>query len=118
MSGVVICLATAAVDAAAVANREELAAAFPARGREVRDMLVRGAPVNRRGLVLLDPMRRGTAGLSTLAVDGRRTPAPHRDYATFLRARRSPARVAGRTTLAGRTTGSSSSSAGSVAGRT
>jgi len=92
VSGVVVCLATAAVDAVALANREELAAAFPIRGRAVRAVLNGGATIDKRGLVLLDPLRRGTAGLLTLAADGRRTPPPYRDYAAFLRARAARAR--------------------------
>jgi transcriptional regulator with XRE-family HTH domain len=92
VSGIVVCLATAAVDAVVLANRDELAAAFPIRGRAVRAVLVGGASIDRRGLALLDPLRRGTAGLMTLAADGRRTPAPYRDYAAFLRARPSPAK--------------------------
>ncbi len=94
VSGVVVCLATAAVDAAVLANRDELAAAFPIRGRAARAVLVGGASIDRRGLALLDPLRRGTAGLMTLAADGRRTPAPYRDYAGFLRARSSPVKAA------------------------
>ncbi len=91
VSGVVVCLATAAVDAAVVVNRVQLAAAFPLRGRAVRAVLIGGAIVDGRGLILLDPLRRGGAGLMTLAADGRRTPAPYRDYAAFLRARPSRA---------------------------
>jgi len=103
VSGVVVCLATAAVDAVVIANRDELAAAFPIRGRAVRAVVLGGATIDKRGLVLLDPLRRGTAGLMTLAVDGRRTPAPYRDYAAFLRARASTARrPPGAATPAGR----------------
>ena len=117
VSGIVVGLATAAVDAAVLANRDELAAAFPIRGRAVRAVLVGGESIDRRGIVLLDPLRRGTAGLMTLAADGRRTPAPYRDYAAFLRARPAPvkadtaATVA--TTPAARTSKTSSSPAGS-----
>lgn len=90
VSGIVVGLATTAVDAAVLANRDELAAAFPVRGRAVREVLLAGVSIDRPGLVLLDPLRRGTAGVLTLAADGRRTPAPYRDYAAFLRARPSP----------------------------
>lgn len=103
VSGVVVCLATAAVDAVALANRDELAAAFPIRGRAVRAVLVGGAAIERRGLIFIDPLRRGTAGLMTLAADGRRTPAPYRDYAAFLRARPAKAKPgSGAATPAGR----------------
>ncbi len=94
VSGVVVCLATAAVDAAVLVNRDELAAAFPIRGRAVRAVVVGGASIDRRGMVLIDPIRRGTAGLMTFAADGRRTPLPYRDYAAFLRARASRAKPA------------------------
>jgi len=90
VAGIVVALATTAVDAAVLANRDELAAAFPVRGRAVREVLLAGGSIDRRGLTLLDPLRRGTAGLIALAADGRRTPAPYRDYAAFLRARPSP----------------------------
>jgi transcriptional regulator with XRE-family HTH domain len=89
VGGIVVALATTAVDAAVLANRGELAAAFPVRGRAARAVMVGGQSIDRRGLVLLDPVRRGTAGLITFAADGRRTPAPYRDYAAFLRARSS-----------------------------
>ena len=94
VSGVVVCLATAAVDAVALTNRDELAAAFPLRGRAVRAVLIGGAAMDRRGLILIDPLRRGAAGLMTLAANGRRTPAPYRDYADFLRARATRAKRA------------------------
>jgi len=99
VSGVVVCLATGAIDATVLANRVELAAAFPIRGRAVRAVLIGGAVVDRRGLILLDPLRRGAAGLMTLAADGRRTPAPYRDYAAFLRARPSRPKRASETAI-------------------
>jgi transcriptional regulator with XRE-family HTH domain len=103
VSGILVGLATAAVDAAVLANRDELAAAFPIRGRAVRAVLFGVAAIDRPALVLLDPLRRGTAGLMTLAADGRRTPAPYRDYAAFLRARPSPGRSAAAAAAATRT---------------
>jgi transcriptional regulator with XRE-family HTH domain len=86
VAGLVVVLATAAVDAVVLANRDALKAAFPVRGRAVRATLDRKADLGGRGLVMLDPLRRGHAGLLRLAADGRRTAAPYRDYAQFAAA--------------------------------
>jgi transcriptional regulator with XRE-family HTH domain len=87
VAGLVVCLATAAVDAVVIANRAELAAAFPVRGRAVRAALLGDGVISDRGLILIDPARRGAARMLGLAADGRRTPAPYRDYASFMRTR-------------------------------
>ena len=87
MSALVALLATAAVDSAVLANRATLAMAFPIRGRPVKAAILRGADLAERGLFLVDPLRRGAASLMGLAADGRRSPAPYRDYADFMRAR-------------------------------
>lgn len=93
VSGIVALLATTAVDGAVVANRVTLAASFPVRGRAARAALLHGATLAGRGLVMIDPARRGPAALLVAAVDGRRTPAPYRDYADFMAARsRGPGR--------------------------
>lgn len=87
VAGIVALLATTAVDGTVVANRASLAAAFPVRGRAVRAALLHGAALAGRGLVMIDPARRGPAALMVAAVDGRRTPAPYRDYANFMATR-------------------------------
>ncbi len=87
VSALVALLATAAVDSAVLANRATLAMAFPIRGRPVKAAILRGADLAERGLFLVDPLRRGAASLMGLAADGRRSPAPYRDYADFMRAR-------------------------------
>ncbi len=84
VEGLVVVLATAAVDSVVLANREALKAAFSVRGRAVYAALDRKADLGGRGLVMLDPLRRGRAGLLRLAADGRRTAAPYRDYAQFV----------------------------------
>jgi transcriptional regulator with XRE-family HTH domain len=87
IAGLVVGLATVAVDATVVANRDQFAASFPVRGRVVRATFRSGAEMTGRGIILVDPARRGLAGLVGLAVDGRRGPAPYRDYASFMRTR-------------------------------
>jgi DNA-binding XRE family transcriptional regulator len=74
-----VVLATDAADGFVAANRAELAAAFPSRGRAAaRAMLDRG-PINGRALVALDPSRVGRTGLSSFRVDGRRRAFRFRD---------------------------------------
>ena len=98
VAGVVAFLATTAVEGALVANRLPLAAAFPVRGREVRAALLGRARLAGRGLLLIDPARRGSAALMLAVVDGRRTLAPYRDYADFMASRsRGPGAGPGRT---------------------
>jgi len=94
VAGLVVFLATTAVDAAVLANRAPLAAAFPERGRAVRAALTAGADLRGRGMTMIDPGRRGGAALIRLAGDGRRTPAPYRDYADFVASRARPTRRA------------------------
>jgi transcriptional regulator with XRE-family HTH domain len=74
-----VVLATDAADGFVSANRAELAAAFPSRGRAAaRAMLDRG-PISGRALVALDPSRVGRAALSSFRVDGRRRAFRFRD---------------------------------------
>ncbi len=87
VGGIVAFLATTANDGAIIANRTALAAAFPVRGRAVLAALLHGAALTGRGLVMVDPSRRGTTALLAASVDGRRTSAPYRDYADFMAAR-------------------------------
>lgn len=90
---VVAFLATEANDTALVANRDTLAAAFPLRGRAIRDLLFeRTAPPGRPGwgLVMIDPRRRGERLWAATRLDGRRTSAPYRSYAHFMATTRRP----------------------------
>lgn len=83
---VVLVLATAEADAFLVANREVMAGAFPVRGREAIAALLDGASIRGRALLMIDPLRRGRNALRRARVDGRRTPAPYRDYGSFVMA--------------------------------
>ncbi len=82
---VVALLATAANDAAVLANRQAFAQAFPMRGAALAAALLEGGPVAGWGLTMVDPRRRGAQMIQGLRVDGRRSDAPYRDYADFMR---------------------------------
>lgn len=81
---IVAALLTAETDAFVVANRDAMRHVFPARGRDAIATLLDGGPVRGRGIITVDPRRRGRRILSSLAADGRRTAAPYRDYAHFM----------------------------------
>ena len=78
-------LATSANDALVAANRQALAQAFPMRGAPLAAALFEGGPIAGWGLTMVDPQRRGARSIQGLRVDGRRTDAPYRDYADFMR---------------------------------
>jgi transcriptional regulator with XRE-family HTH domain len=82
---VVALLATAANDAIVVANRQAFGQAFPMRGAVLSAALFDGGSVAGWGLLMIDPMRRSPRTVQGLRVDGRRTDAPYRDYADFMR---------------------------------
>jgi hypothetical protein len=82
---VVALLATAANDAFVVANRQALAQAFPMRGAALAAAIIDGGPIAGWGLAMVDPRRRGGQAIQGLRVDGRRSDAPYRDYADFMR---------------------------------
>ncbi len=67
-----VVLATDAADGFVAANRAELAAAFPSRGRVAVRAMLDGGPIRGRGLVALDPSRIGRTALTSFRVDGRR----------------------------------------------
>lgn len=82
-------LASGDVDAMIRANREALGIAFPVRARGMRVVLRQGAAqptqVAERGLALIDPRSRRRDRLVATRSDGRRSPAPYRDYAEAAR---------------------------------
>ncbi len=82
---VVALLATTANDAIVVANRHAFGQAFPMRGAALASALAKGGTVTGWGLTMVDPTRRGSRIIQGLRVDGRRTDAPYRDYADFMR---------------------------------
>jgi transcriptional regulator with XRE-family HTH domain len=71
---VLVVLATETADAFVAANRAELAAAFPVRGRAAVRMMLDGAPITGRAILALDPWRPGRTALASFRVDGRRRP--------------------------------------------
>jgi transcriptional regulator with XRE-family HTH domain len=82
---VVVVLATAENDAVILANRDLLGSRYPMRGRAGVAALLDNGPIGGRGVLLIDPARRGRAAFLTSRADGRRTEAPYRDYADFMR---------------------------------
>jgi hypothetical protein len=82
----VLVLATAEADAFLFANREVMAGAFPIRGRAAIECLLDRKPIRGRLLLMLDPCRRGRRAVGRSRTDGRRTPAPYRDYRAFVTA--------------------------------
>ena len=93
----VLVLATTEADAFLIANREVMAGAFPTRGRAAIECILDGEPIRGRMLLLIDPCRRGRRVVCRARTDGRRTPAPYRDYRAFVAAisgqRRPPASI-------------------------
>jgi transcriptional regulator with XRE-family HTH domain len=79
-------LATEAVDDRLRANREALLEAFPGRAPAMQRWTQEPArtPAATRGLALVDPGSRRRAWLLRAPIDGRRTPAPYRNYADFV----------------------------------
>jgi transcriptional regulator with XRE-family HTH domain len=80
-------LASDEVEAAIKANRDVLHDAFPARSDEIMAVVEgRGADVApRRAMALVDPASRRRQWLFKSRSDGRRSPAPYRDYADAAR---------------------------------
>ena len=79
-------LATAEADAFLFANREVMAGAFPIRGRAAIECLLDRKQISGRLLLMVDPCRRGRRAIGRSRADGRRTPAPYRDYRAFVTA--------------------------------
>jgi transcriptional regulator with XRE-family HTH domain len=81
-----LALASDEVEVAIRANRLLLAQAFP---RRALDMLAEldgaGAGASAPGMALIDPARRGRRWILPSRSDGRRSPAPYRDYADAVR---------------------------------
>jgi transcriptional regulator with XRE-family HTH domain len=86
--GCLLLLMSDDVDGRILDNREALAQRFPLRSGDIGEIvatgnLARAGPP--RGIALLDPRSRRVRWLRPARVDGRRTAAPYRDYADFLR---------------------------------
>jgi len=100
VTGCLLLLATEANDARSAANRDVLAVDFQWRARDLgliaSGSIPHGTP--RRCVAMVDPRSRRRAWVRPMRIDGRRTPAPYRDYADFMRViskPRGPARPRG-----------------------
>ncbi|HEX2755972.1 MAG TPA: helix-turn-helix transcriptional regulator [Candidatus Limnocylindrales bacterium] len=84
--GFLVLLATAANDERLQENRSAFAAGFPTRARSLMELVERAPQSGRvgRGLAMVDPLSRRRAWLRPTVTDGRRSPAPHADYVSFL----------------------------------
>jgi transcriptional regulator with XRE-family HTH domain len=85
--GCLLLLATAANDLRVSANRDSFATGFPARAKELSDLVEAGTdPASPgRAVAMIDPLSKRMAWLRPLRLDGRRSAAPYADYADFLR---------------------------------
>jgi hypothetical protein len=93
VSGLIV-LASDDVDRALVLNRDLLAQAFPGRATSLAQWLADpDAPVPPRSLAMVDPRSRRRAWLRPTRLEGRRSPAPFRDYADAAAQLRAPRRV-------------------------
>jgi transcriptional regulator with XRE-family HTH domain len=90
--GLLLLLETEVNDDRIRLNREVLAGSFPARKLEIERWLTQPErwPPGRRGLAMIDPRSRGKAWLRATRTDGRRSKAPYRDYAGFIRSSTHP----------------------------
>ena len=85
--GCLLLLATEANELRIAANRAVIEADFPLRARQLGLVVSGGtAPVALgRAIVMIDPRSRRRTWCGPLRIDGRRSPAPYRDYADFIR---------------------------------
>jgi len=100
MTGCLLALWTAAVDARVVANRSVFEVGFPIGARMLARMVADPSeipPRGARGFALIDPFSRRADWLRRTRLEGRRTTAPYADYADFVR--RLPAGVRERAPL-------------------
>ena len=85
-------LASEEVEAAVRLDREGLRSALSGRAEAMRRALAgEGGPIG-RGMALIDPASRRRDWLMRSRVDGRRSPAPYRDYGDAARRRSAQAR--------------------------
>jgi hypothetical protein len=84
--GWLLILASGEVEAVLRANQELFSRAFPVRARSMSALVAHpDEPVGGHGLALIDPVRKRVAWLIPSKIDGRRSPAPYRDYADAAR---------------------------------
>jgi transcriptional regulator with XRE-family HTH domain len=84
--GWLLILASEEVEGVLRANQDLLSRAFPVRARSMSALVANSdEPVGGHGLALVDPVRKRMAWLIPSRIDGRRSPAPYRDYADAAR---------------------------------
>jgi transcriptional regulator with XRE-family HTH domain len=84
--GWLVVLASDEVDHVVTQNRDLIARSFPVRARTMLDVATsERAPVWGRGLAMVDPTSKRRDWLRATRVDGRRSPAPFRDYGDAAR---------------------------------
>jgi hypothetical protein len=80
-----VVLASDEADRVILANRDLFTQAFPGGATEMLAALGGAVPAVRRSVALIDPASRRKDWLIRTRLDGRRTPAPYRDYADAAR---------------------------------
>jgi hypothetical protein len=93
--GALLVLRTEAVEARPLENRASFDRSFSARARDLSSLVTSGWPAGspRRYLAMIDPMSWRAEWLRPFRIDGLRSPAPHADYASFVRARQERSRA-------------------------
>jgi Helix-turn-helix. len=86
--GCLFLLATTVNDVRVDANRKSFAIGFPMRARDLAALIQDGAgpAITGRAVAMIDPLSKRAGWLRPLRLDGRRSMAPHADYAGFMRA--------------------------------
>jgi transcriptional regulator with XRE-family HTH domain len=86
--GCLLLLATAANDVRVSGNRDSFVAGYPVRARDLTNLVDAGTDLASpgRAVAMIDPLSKRKAWLRPLRLDGRRSAAPHADYADFMRA--------------------------------
>jgi transcriptional regulator with XRE-family HTH domain len=93
VSGLIV-LCSDDVDRALLLNRDLLAQAFPGRATAIAEWLADpDTPIPPRSLAMVDPRSRRRAWLRPTRLDGRRSPAPFRNYADAAAQLRAPRRA-------------------------
>jgi hypothetical protein len=79
-------LETEANDVAVIGNRQLMKQSFPTRAGTLAAWLEHpGGRPPPRGVAMIDPVSHRRAWLRPTRADGRRSPAPHLNYADFMR---------------------------------
>lgn len=92
--GALLLLETMAADERVGRNRGALDAGFPGRAADLCAIIAGRVPERHgRCVAMIEPMSRRVDWLRPLRIDGRRSLAPHADYADFVRARHARSRA-------------------------